>query len=318
MLAIFLLFVPSLHIMFITMSVDLQQTTLNKCPACNSNQMTVWRKASDRQQQVSKNQFTYVRCRMCQSLFLKDPVIQKQTGFLYPTNYSPYFKSGIADPLNRLWPPIRNFVSQLKPGAVLDYGCGDAEVLDGFKSKGWDTWGLDFNDSVLQSLKSFGHKACDESQFHNLTEQSFDLVRMNHSLEHLPNPVGTVSEIFRILRPNGYLLIALPNSKSLSAAVFGANWWGLDCPRHLVLFSPAALNRVLQSAGFKSVRMLMEPSQRDIARSIAEFLRHQKFINSDQYQKLIANKWHLRFCKVIALFSSWIKMTDRIQIIAQK
>ena len=87
-------------------------------------------------------------------------------------------------------------------------------------------------------------------------DASFAAVTMSHSLEHLHDPVAGLREIRRILQPGGTVWIDTPNLNSTGHKVFGADWRGLEPPRHLVLFTATALNSTLLRAGFDQIRQV--------------------------------------------------------------
>jgi SAM-dependent methyltransferase len=84
---------------------------------------------------------------------------------------------------------------------------------------------------------------------------SFDVVTVRHVLEHVPDPVGLLAEARRHLKPGGVLLVAVPNLGSLPARLFGADWWWIDPPTHLLYFDRASLTRCLQAGGFDVLRV---------------------------------------------------------------
>ena len=67
---------------------------------------------------------------------------------------------------------------------------------------------------------------------------AFDAVTLNHVIEHVPDPLATVAECRRLLKPGGRLLMFTPNAGSLAHWMFGRDWRGLEPPRHLHLFAP--------------------------------------------------------------------------------
>jgi hypothetical protein len=75
---------------------------------------------------------------------------------------------------------------------------------------------------------------------------------MWHVLEHLPEPVADLRRAHRLLRPNGWLMMMIPNVESLAARVFGPYWLGWELPRHLYLFPRRTLDAILTSVGFRS------------------------------------------------------------------
>ncbi len=77
---------------------------------------------------------------------------------------------------------------------------------------------------------------------------SFDVITMWDVLEHLQNPKEALIEARRILKPDGILVLRLPNINSWDARIFGKYWSGYDAPRHLFVFSQKTLSRMLVDA----------------------------------------------------------------------
>ena len=74
---------------------------------------------------------------------------------------------------------------------------------------------------------------------------------MWHVIEHLTGPRRVLTDIHRILKPGGRLLLELPNYDGYARAVFGTYWAALDVPRHLYHFTPATLDALLRRVGFR-------------------------------------------------------------------
>jgi SAM-dependent methyltransferase len=130
-------------------------------------------------------------------------------------------------------------------GPILDVGAGDGALLDALRARGRDVMGLEPDprhpDVVDRSL--------DE------VEGEWAAVVFWHSLEHLPNPGEAVREAARLLVPGGVVVVAVPNTASLQARVFGDEWLHLDIPRHLVHLPARALQARLRENGFDVERV---------------------------------------------------------------
>lgn len=140
------------------------------------------------------------------------------------------------------------------PGSVLDIGCGDGSFLRTAMELGWQATGID------PDPKASGYAAGARVQqgglpATGLQSASYDVVTLSHVIEHTHDPVASLREVFRLLRPGGQVWIATPNVLAEGHRRFGANWIGLHPPAHLVVFSHAALRRALQLAGFEAPRL---------------------------------------------------------------
>lgn len=149
------------------------------------------------------------------------------------------------------WIPYRG------EGRLLDFGCGAGAFLERMRDLGWKVEGLDMSTVAAHAvMRHRGIKVHVGTLPHrDLAEQSFDCVTMWQALEHVHDPRLTVREARRLLRPEGLLVVAVPNLASWSFAHFGRYWFGLDVPRHLTHFTPATLTALLAAEGFRLLRL---------------------------------------------------------------
>jgi 2-polyprenyl-3-methyl-5-hydroxy-6-metoxy-1,4-benzoquinol methylase len=139
-----------------------------------------------------------------------------------------------------------------KPGRLLEIGCGSGSFLTAMSAKGWDAVGVDFDQKAIDVAKKRHGENVRRGELINcqFANDSFDAIIMNNVIEHVWNPVETVSECFRILKPNGRLVMITPNSDSDGHKLFKRDWRGLEPPRHLFIYNRSSLRRLVQNAGF--------------------------------------------------------------------
>jgi 2-polyprenyl-3-methyl-5-hydroxy-6-metoxy-1,4-benzoquinol methylase len=148
------------------------------------------------------------------------------------------------------WLPARD------KGLLLDVGCGNGQPLQRFAQAGWTAVGIDTDVEAVAAACSFGLDARAGSlKAQNFPDQHFDLILMSHVIEHVADPVDELNECRRVLKRSGSLVIATPNARGLGHRVFGRHWLGLETPRHLQVFTPGALTRLLAMSGFRPERV---------------------------------------------------------------
>ena len=148
-------------------------------------------------------------------------------------------------------------LSARRGGRLLDIGCGSGELLNGMRRLGWEAEGTDSDPKAVEIArgKSLKVHLCGTPAELQLASGTFDAVVMSHVIEHLSDPLALLRESHRLLNPGGSLVIVTPNGRSLGHRFYGANWRGLDPPRHLHVFSPQSMRVLLGEAGFRDVRL---------------------------------------------------------------
>ncbi len=146
--------------------------------------------------------------------------------------------------------PLR-YLAVSEKGRLLDVGCGDGSVLKVAQELSWSAEGVDFDARAVDAARRKGLSV----RLGRLAEQcypdeSFDLVLMSHAIEHVHDPLATLREIRRVLRPGGKLAVTTPNAGSWGHRHFGPNWRGLEPPRHLQIFTGNGLAALARRAGF--------------------------------------------------------------------
>ena len=137
---------------------------------------------------------------------------------------------------------------------LLDLGCGDGSYARMAQAAGWKVTGLENDPAACRAARSLGVSVV-EAAFPPapLPDGSFDVVRLHHVIEHLHDPRAALREIFRLLAPGGLAMVTTPNLGAYGLEIFGRDWRGLEPPRHLVLFTPAILNKLLRELGFAGI-----------------------------------------------------------------
>ncbi len=136
-------------------------------------------------------------------------------------------------------------------GKLLDIGTGTGEFLLAAKEKGWEVCGVEPNFSAREKAKSKGLDLY--VSLEELSPQQVDVITLWHVLEHIPNMEDTLKKIEGLLRPNGILLVAVPNFQSYDAQYYKEYWAAYDVPRHLWHFSPSSMKRLF-SSGWRQLK----------------------------------------------------------------
>ena len=139
------------------------------------------------------------------------------------------------------------------PGVILEIGCSNGVMLDIFKKDGWETWGVEPSENAEYAIDK-GHKIL-QTTFEkvNITPDYFDVVLLNHTLEHLVDPQKVLMKIHTLLKKQGIVFVDVPNFGSLSSQILRKHWPYLLPKEHNFQFTKDSLSKMLDKAGFEVI-----------------------------------------------------------------
>lgn len=138
------------------------------------------------------------------------------------------------------------------PGMALEIGCGAGLMLDALRRKGWRVKGVERTEAMAAYAKdTLGLDVISGGLDLVPREPGFDLIILFQVLEHMSDPLSILRECAARLKPDGVMVINVPNIASWQARFGGPVWLHLDPPRHLFHFSPGSLEKTLEKAGLQ-------------------------------------------------------------------
>ena len=150
------------------------------------------------------------------------------------------------------------------PLAILDYGAATGEFVRAARDEGHECTGIELSADARATAKAVNNVIllpADEGQ--QIGEMRFDVIHMNHVLEHIPNPLSHLRWCHRVLRPSGLLVLEVPQQfdNDLDRLRRGLRVGGRQkrfdaySLHHTYFFSPHAMKLLLNSAGFDTLKM---------------------------------------------------------------
>lgn len=137
---------------------------------------------------------------------------------------------------------------------LLDVGCHIGIFLEEVEARGWDAWGVEPSHWAVSQAKARNLQVVQgtlaDAAF---PSEHFDVVTLFDVIEHLPDPLGELRQIARLVRPGGWICVHTMDVDSLFARVMGERWpWLMEM--HLYYFSRGTLRAMLCRAGFRVVQ----------------------------------------------------------------
>ncbi|OUS01699.1 methyltransferase [Flavobacteriales bacterium 33_180_T64] len=148
---------------------------------------------------------------------------------------------------------INSFHSEEKK--LLDVGCGTGDFLKIALDHNWSVSGIEPNENArLIANQKTNNSVFNIEHLSKLEAHSFDVITLWHVLEHLPKLEEHISVFESLLKPNGRLIIAVPNFKSYDAKHYKNFWAAYDVPRHLWHFSQMSISKLVQQKSMSVVK----------------------------------------------------------------
>jgi SAM-dependent methyltransferase len=238
-----------------------------RCGACDSSEADFIGCGPDYEYQTSSDTFSAFRCRACGNIYINPRPDECEFATIYPDSYHSLDYRGKSNSLvsrvrakletRRL---LRYCAEAPAQARILDIGCGDGfhlNLLRQFGPASWTLEGLDVDPRAARFAQESGLNIhLGEIEKIRLPADSYDAVYSIQTIEHVSSPYAILSEVRRILKPGGTMVVVTDNTDSIDARLFRRSYWGgYHFPRHWNLFNRAALSRLAERAGLEVVRV---------------------------------------------------------------
>lgn len=230
------------------------------CPLCGGKHITFLADCID--YAVSKEHFSLSKCVDCGFVFTKGSPLEDDLLRYEKLKQKLILGDAPKGLFNKIYYRVRSLMlirkaniveryAYLSKGNLLNYGAKTGFFSNCMVGRGWRVTSIErYHEERLFSLEFFHHRMHDTKDLPSLQPGSFDVVTMWHVFEHAHNPDELLKTFYKLLKPNGILLIAAPNIGSTDAEYYGAEWAALDVPRHLWHFNPLTINKLAGKYGF--------------------------------------------------------------------
>jgi SAM-dependent methyltransferase len=238
--------------------------TLGNCPVCNSMSFESFLTTKDFL--ISKTNFNIVKCMSCGFKLTNPRPDAKELGKYYKSEKYISHTETRKGLINGLYHFVRKYtlIKKLQliiricgnpiktPKSILDIGCGTGAFLEICKRAGFNCKGIEPDEDARKLAKHiYGVEVLDEAALVDLSSASFDIITLWHVLEHVPFLNERIEKLKELLKPNGRVIVAVPNHISYDAIHYDKYWAGYDLPRHLYHFTPDSMNKLFKRHNMK-------------------------------------------------------------------
>lgn len=234
---------------------------IEACPICESKELNNFISCVDFTK--SKKTFTISSCVNCNFKFTNPRPNEDDLSEYYISDEYISHTNNKKGLFNKLYQIARlyniNQKTKLignKKASLLEIGSGTGELLNAFKSMGWNTTGIEPSDIARKNaFENHGLHLFPTIEETNVKEKSQHTIMLWHVLEHIPQLNKSLKKYYNLMMDDGQLIIAVPNYKSPDANLFKEFWAAYDTPRHLYHFDKKSMKNVLEKHGFKVVKI---------------------------------------------------------------
>ena len=217
----------------------------------------------------TKTPYPIVRCSQCGLTYVDSIIKEDELDAIYGENY---FKRGgkykglEKDPCDEraMNAHLQNEIARAAElskisdgGRILDVGCGVGGFLSTLPDGKWEKYGVERSEygAKCAAKKVKGNIIKGLIEEADLPGNSFDVVAFWDVLEHLQDPVKSLSCARRLLKEGGSLMISTGDAKSLLARVCGRYWHLFTPPQHLYFFDKRSIEKLLKKSGFDIIKI---------------------------------------------------------------
>ncbi|MFA7301084.1 MAG: class I SAM-dependent methyltransferase [Candidatus Shapirobacteria bacterium] len=213
---------------------------------------------------------------------------------------------------------VKNGIPQfVANGKLLDIGCSYGHFLYEMKQIGWNVTGIETNDKAVNwGKKNLNLNIIKGKIEDNLITEKFDVITMRMVLEHVLSPTATLKIVHNLLKPNGTLIITVPNFIGIENKIYKNHAYTLQVPTHITHFTPSTITQYLKKYGFKRSSIFFQNTDHDLLNPLNYMIRNPllNIIKKVAYSKYIRSTIIKLIVNIFSLFHISSRMVIYTQI----
>ncbi|OHD13518.1 MAG: hypothetical protein A2086_12725 [Spirochaetes bacterium GWD1_27_9] len=223
---------------------------MKNCPICNKSNFNKF-------YTKKWNSSSFVKCKKCSLIFQNPQETIEETTNRYNHNYFNYEVENQYNFFNLVKKTLNDFnILNILPknAKILEIGSATGLFLKYMNENGFDSVGVELcKESCEYGRKNFGVNLLNcrlEDAYFN--QNYFDFIHFSHLIEHLNNPTDFIKFIYKLTKPNGFVMITTPNSSGLFSKYYEENWRCI-VDDHLFLFNKKNLKKLFTDNNFEII-----------------------------------------------------------------
>jgi len=241
-------------------SMRINEESGARCVVCGGEQWIFVREGRDLYRPESAKVFKLMKCQGCGQIAQCPAPSEDQLGEAYSAEYAPYCPAWKETgwPMWKIfrtittWRRIQRLKRYARTGNLLEVGAGAGDFLRAAHRAGWEVKAVEYSINMAEAIhQELGFDVRSGELRSGLwTEGQFDVVAFWSVLEHLRDPVGSLSIAASYLKQGGAIFIQIPTLNGAELGMwFGEYWALLEFPRHLNFLDSHALESLCDKAG---------------------------------------------------------------------
>jgi 2-polyprenyl-3-methyl-5-hydroxy-6-metoxy-1,4-benzoquinol methylase len=219
------------------------------CPSCNKTEINPF---------GNKNSYELYQCQSCSLIFVHPmPSNEVLNDFYQNYHKTSQYTGKIDSKQRRARKRIKSIIKYTKGKSFIDVGCNAGFAVEAARTLGLDAMGIDVDKTSVEFAQGF----YPESNFQAIsiqelakTEKTFDMIYCSEVIEHLSQVQDFVSSLYKILKPDGVILLTTPDILHYSVNKAPIEWDAVRPPEHLLYFSKKSLISLFKAHNFSTVK----------------------------------------------------------------
>lgn len=234
----------------------------DKCPWCGSENAQLHIELKDLF--LTQEPFKILECKDCGLLYTKPRPNKEEIGKYYKSDEYYSHQENKEGFIPKVYEKVKSInlknkytiaTEKTRKGKILDIGCGVGDFLHTMEQHGWEGTGVEPSEEAKAiAKKRIKAQLLSSEEQENLIDGSFDVITMWHVLEHVDALRWQIQQLYRLCKPGGRIIIALPNYKSYDGQYYKAAWAAYDVPRHLNHFNEETIIKIFEESHLKHIK----------------------------------------------------------------